>query len=220
MSRVRAVLFDMDGVLVDAGDWHFEALNEALAAHGHMIQREEHMARFDGLSTQQKLQTLTVERGIAPDLHPIICKAKQEITWRMIRERARPDPTHVRAFTELRRRGYHLAVCSNAVRASVDLVLERTALAPLVDLTLSNEDVKRRKPDPEVYLAAAARFGLHPEACLVVEDNPNGVAAALGAGARLLRVRSPQDVTLEAVEDAIARAEALTSRGARQDQEG
>ena len=208
MTRVRAILFDMDGVLVDACDWHYDALNEALSAHGFSIGREEHLARFDGLGTNQKLKILSEERGLATALHATIRETKQEITMRLIRERARPDPVHVAALTRLRAHGYRLAVCSNAVRASVALMMERTALAPLLDLMLSSEDVTRAKPDAEIYLTAAARFGLAAAECLAVEDNQNGIAAARAAGVHVLPVRDTRDVRYEAIIEAIERAEA------------
>ncbi|MFO0609512.1 MAG: HAD family phosphatase [Polyangiales bacterium] len=207
MTHIRAVFFDMDGVLVDACDWHYDAFNEALAQHGYTIERGDHLARFDGLSTSQKLKILTDERGLSPSLHRVIHETKQEITMRLIRERAHPDPAHVSMLTRLRGRGYRTAVCSNAVRASVALMMERIGLAPLLDLMLSNEDVARGKPDPEIYLTAAARFGLQPAECLTVEDNQNGLAAARAAGIHYLPVRNPDDVRYEAVVEAIERAE-------------
>jgi beta-phosphoglucomutase len=211
MTKVKAVLFDMDGVLIDACDWHYDALNEALAVYGHFIDRDDHLARFDGLTTHQKLQMLTAERGLPASLYPAIREMKQQITIQLIRSRARPDPEHVRALTTLRGLGYRLAVCSNAVRSSVQLMMEQTGLAPMLDLMLSNEDVQRSKPDPEIYQTAAARFGLHPSECLAVEDNQNGVAAARGAGVQLLQVRDPSGVTLEAITAAIERAESFAS---------
>jgi len=191
---IAAIVFDMDGVLVDARDWHYDALNLALAEHGHAIGRQEHLARFDGLPTHVKLGMLTAERGLDPALHGLIAGSKQAHLARIAAQRCRPIPQVRAAVTALRARGYRLAVASNATRANVDLLLRRSGLRDLFHLALSAEDVPMPKPHPAIYREAMRRLAVGPAETLVVEDSDVGVAAATASGAALLRVGSPAEV--------------------------
>ncbi len=191
---IAAVVFDMDGVLVDARDWHYDALNLALAEHGHAIGRAEHLARFDGLPTRVKLAILTAERGLCPGLHPMISASKQAHLGGIAAQRCRPV-LHVRAAVQgLRAAGYCLAVASNATRSNVDLLLRRSGLRSLFHVVLSAEDVPMPKPDPAIYIEAMRQLRVDPAETLIVEDSEVGVTAATASGAWLLRVNSPDDV--------------------------
>lgn len=203
---IRSIVFDMDGVLVDAADCHYEALNRALALFGHAIGRDEHLARFNGLATREKLAILSLERGLPAALHGLINRLKQDFTQAMLPAVAVPVPAHREAMARLRAEGYRIGLASNSVRRTVDMVLERCGLADLIEVALSNEDVARPKPDPEIYLKAAALLGVAPAACLVVEDNPNGIAAARAAGAHVMVVRGLADIHADSLHAAIAGA--------------
>jgi HAD superfamily hydrolase (TIGR01509 family) len=205
---VKAILFDMDGVLIDAKEWHYEALNRALDLFGMPISRFDHLTTFDGLPTRKKLEMLSLERGLPRELHEFVNEMKQRYTLELVHTRCKPRFAHERLLSSLRAAGLRLAVCSNSVRATVDAMMERSGLAPWLHLTISNEDVARAKPDPEMYLKAMAHFGLDPDECLVVEDNEHGVRAARAAGAHVLAVRGVEDVTLRAVRARIAEIEA------------
>jgi beta-phosphoglucomutase len=123
---IQAVIFDMDGVLVEAKDWHYEALNAALALFGLDLSRDEHLAFFDGLPTRKKLEVLGVSRNLPAKLHPLINELKQKFTLDIILSRCRPV-FHVQyALAALRRSGYRLAVCSNSVRLSRSLTRKCT----------------------------------------------------------------------------------------------
>lgn len=204
---IEAIVFDMDGVLIDAKDWHYEALNTALDLFGYSITRAEHLTTFDGLPTRQKLEMLSRERGLPRGLHGFLGELKQQYTVDQVHLKCRPLFVHEYALSNLKARGYRLGLASNAVRSSVQLMMEKSGLAPYLDVMLSNEDVERAKPDPDIYLRAAAALGAAPENCLVVEDNPNGIRAAENAGCPLLVVNSVHDVQLDRVLDAVERAE-------------
>lgn len=206
-NRIRAVVFDMDGVLIDAKDWHYEALNRALNLFGYNITRVDHLTTFDGLPTRKKLEMLSLERGLPTGLHAFLNDLKQIYTTELVNSRCKPTFAHEYALSRLRDDGYKLAVASNSVRASVELMMEKSWLKPYLDLLLSNQDVRHAKPDPEIYLTAAERLGVKPTECLVVEDNPNGIRAAEGAGCPVLAVANVQDVHLAAIRDAIRIAE-------------
>ncbi|HEU5006857.1 MAG TPA: HAD family phosphatase [Jatrophihabitantaceae bacterium] len=196
---IRAVVFDMDGVLVDAREWHYEALNRALAHVGCAISRFDHLVTYDGLPTRDKLEMLTLEHGLPRSLHGFLNGLKQRYTMDIVATQCRPTFAHEYALSRLRHDGLRLAVASNSVRPSVEAIMDKTALATHLEFTLSNEDVTRAKPDPEIYLQAIERLRLTPREVLVVEDNDKGVRAATTAGAHVLTVRGPGDVTYEAI---------------------
>ncbi len=204
---VKAVLFDMDGVLIEAKDWHYEALNDALDLFGMAISRDEHLAIYDGLPTRKKLEMLGRTRGLSPRLHNFINAVKQRRTLELVATRCSPLFHHQFALSQLHREGYKIAVCSNSVRATVAAMMERAALAPYLDFFLSNEDVGKAKPDPEIYTAAIARLGLSPSEALIVEDNEHGLQAARASGAHVLAVGTVYDVTYDRIKHAIAVAE-------------
>lgn len=199
-TPIRAVIFDMDGVLIDAREWHFEALNRALALLGYEISRFEHLTTYDGLPTRRKLQMLSVERGLPEALHPFLSALKQQYTMEYVALRCRPVFQHEYALARLKARGLRIGVASNSVRASVEEMMDRSALRPYLDCLVSNQDVRKGKPDPEIYQEAMRRLDVAPAETLVVEDNANGIAAAEAAGAHVLVVDSPEDVRLDLIE--------------------
>ena len=104
MNQIKAVLFDMDGVLIDAREWHYEALNRALALLGYEISRYEHLTTFDGLPTARKLQMLTVERGLPAELHAFINSLKQQYTLELVATSCKPVFHHEFALAQASRR--------------------------------------------------------------------------------------------------------------------
>ena len=200
---IKAVLFDMDGVLVDAKEWHYEALNKALRLFGYEIARYDHLVTYDGLPTREKLKMLSAERGLPMALHAFINEMKQKYTVDYIFNQCKPVFHHEYALSRLKADGLKVAVCSNAVRRSVELMIEGSGLAEYCDLLLSNEDVTQSKPHPEIYQKAIAAFGFRPEECVVVEDNEKGVAAGKAAGASVMVVASVNDVTYDGITEHI-----------------
>jgi HAD superfamily hydrolase (TIGR01509 family) len=204
---ITSILFDMDGVLIDAKDWHYEALNRALALFGLTIDRQAHLSTFDGLPTRKKLQILSQTQGLPTGLHELINTLKQDYTLELVYARCRPVFGHQDALRRLKADGYRLAVCSNSVRASVETMMKLSALEPYLDLLVSNEDVTQPKPHPEMYLTAMQKLGADPGQCLIVEDNDHGIQAARASGGHLMIAASVDDVAYDKVKAAIARAE-------------
>ena len=196
---IKAVIFDMDGVLIDARDWHYDALNRALKLFGMEISRYDHLTTFDGLPTKKKLQMLTAARGLPPQLHNFVNDMKQQYTMEIVAAECKPTFGQQYALSRLKVEGYRLAVCSNSIRRSVEVMMERSELMTYLEFLISNQDVTRSKPDPEMYSVAIARMGLKPSEALVVEDNENGVAAAKAAGAHVLEVTGVEDVTYQTI---------------------
>lgn len=204
MSEIKAIVFDMDGVLIDAREWHYEALNRALGLLGYEITRYEHLTAYDGLPTKRKLAMLSTERGLPTELHGFLNSLKQQYTLELVATRCKPAFHHEFALARLSQAGYRLGVASNSVSRTVEEMMERSSLGGYLDVMISNEDVSRAKPDPEMYRLAMQRLEVTPEQTLIVEDNENGVKAALAAGGHVLQVDGPDDVTLQAIRARIA----------------
>lgn len=199
LSKINCVLFDMDGVLIDAKEWHYESLNNALKLFGMEISRFDHLVNFDGLPTLKKLEYLSLERKLPPELHDFINELKQKYTMEMVETRCNPKFIHQYALANLKRLGYKLGLCSNSVRRSVEAMLARSALYSHFDVILSNEDVRNPKPDPEIYIKAMEILGMKASECLVIEDNENGIKAAQASGAHLLVVDNVDEVNLRSI---------------------
>jgi beta-phosphoglucomutase len=197
--KIRAVLFDLDGVLVDATEWHYEALNRALGLFGYGISRYEHLTTYNGLPTRKKLEMLSIEKGLPRGLHAMLNRIKQKYTQEEILTRCTPFFEKEFMINQLKRDGYRLAVCSNAVRDSVELMLRASGLFSSFDVIISNEDVAHPKPDPEMYLAACEKIGVVPEETVMVEDAGYGVEAARRAGGQVCVVSGFPEVDYDRI---------------------
>jgi HAD superfamily hydrolase (TIGR01509 family) len=197
--NIKAILFDLDGVLVDATEWHFEALNRALALFSYTISRYEHLTAYNGLPTRKKLEMLSVEKGLPRGLHNVLNQIKQKYTREEILRQCAPSFEKEFMIHQLKRDGFKLAVCSNSVRESVELMLRGAGLLPLFDFIASNEDVQKPKPDPEMYLMAFSRLQLTPSECVIVEDAGHGIEAARRSGAHVCHVTGFGDVDYDRI---------------------
>lgn len=205
---IRAIVFDMDGVLIDAREWHYEALNRALGLVGFEISRFDHLSSYDGLPTRRKLEMLTVERALPSQLHEFLGGLKQMYTMELVHTRCKPIFQHEFAISQLKSAGYRLALASNSTRNSVLAMMTRSNLLEYFDELLSNEDVEIGKPDPAIYAKAMSLLSVQPAETLIVEDNEHGVAAARASGAHVMVVDSPEAVHLDAILARVASAEA------------
>jgi beta-phosphoglucomutase len=191
---IKAIIFDMDGVLIDAKDWHYEALNKALGFFGEEISRYDHLVTFDGLPTHKKLQMLSNTVQLPVGLHSLINDLKQKFTLEMVYSRCKPIFYHQYALSKLKSEGYKLVVCSNSVRRTIEIMMERSDLLKYLDFFLSNQDVVRSKPDPEIYQKAIDMLNISPDECLILEDNEVGIKAAMAVRANLLIINKLEDV--------------------------
>lgn len=192
--KIKAILFDMDGVLIDAKEWHYEALNKALDLFGFSIERYEHLTAYDGLPTSVKLEKLSVEKGLPRSLHKFINEMKQKYTMNEIHNKCRPVFIHEYALSRLKSEGYKIAVCSNSIRNTIITMMDYAELSPYIDLIMSNEDVVKSKPNPEIYLSTMKKLMVKPEECIICEDNENGIKAAESSGGHLLKINTTTDV--------------------------
>ena len=187
----------MDGVLIDAKDWHYEALNKALVTFGMSISRHDHLTTYDGLSTSQKLKMLSKIYQLPSSLHGFINEMKQQYTMDITHQSCKPIFHHQFALSKLKEEGYKLAVASNSIRNTVSVMMDKARLDEYLEFFLSNQDVKNAKPDPEIYILAIQKLGLTPDQCVIVEDNENGLRAAIASGAHVLKVDTIHDVNYE-----------------------
>lgn len=205
--KIKAVIFDMDGVLIDAREWHYESLNYALELFGHEISRYDHLVTFDGLPTKRKLEMLSIEVGFPRKLHSFVNEVKQRKTLEIVYCKCKPKFIHQFALSKLNNENYKLALCSNSVRKSIEVMMEKSGLIQYLDFYLSNQDVLNSKPDPEMYLKAIERLNLNPKECLIIEDNENGIKAAKASGAYYMQVSGPDEVNYEAIKRRIKEIE-------------
>ena len=198
MSSIKLIIFDLDGVLVEAKNMHFDALNEALSEinPGYKIDWSEYLNKYDGLKTFQKLDLLTKEKGLPAEIHKQVWERKQQLTLGKL-SRIEPDGNLIDTFVNLYNRGFKLAVCSNSIRRTCLTVLSKLGLIEYLDLIISNEDVKNGKPHPEMYWKGISMMSCLPEETLIVEDSPYGLLAAARSKSFILRVKNPTEVTTE-----------------------
>jgi HAD superfamily hydrolase (TIGR01509 family) len=197
---IKLIIFDLDGVLVEAKQIHYDTLNQALEEVGkeYVITEAEHLSTYDGLKTNQKLDMLTKAKGLPIEVHPQVWYRKQQLTIQAISQ-LQPDLQKIELFKELRDMGYKLACASNSIRRSVLVMLAKIGVIEYMDLIISNEDVKNSKPHPEMYWKVMSMMEVLPEETLIVEDSPHGLLAASRSRASVLRVDSPKDLVLSKI---------------------
>ena len=199
---IKLIIFDLDGVLVEAKQIHFETLNQALSevSIDYIISESEHHSIYDGLKTNQKLEMLSRKKGLPTSEHERIWRKKQELTIEAI-SKLEKDERLIDLMRTLRKKGFQLACCSNSIRRSVLVMLSKIGLIEFMDLILSNEDVKNSKPHPEIYWKAMSSMGVLPDETLIVEDSPVGLLAGERSHAEVLRVSNTSDLTLNKIEN-------------------
>ena len=197
---IKLIIFDLDGVLVEAKQIHYNTLNDALREVGeeYVISESEHLSTYDGLKTTQKLEMLTKNKGLSVEFYDKIWFRKQHLTIEAISQ-LQPDLRLIEVFKQLRDGGYKLACASNSIRRSVLVMLAKIGIIEYMDLIISNEDVKNSKPHPEMYWKAMSMMGYLPEETLIVEDSPHGLLAASRSRAHVLRVNNPSDLTFDKI---------------------
>ena len=183
----RAVLWDLDGTLIDSADHHFQSWNDALRPEGRSLTRDEFLATFGQRNDR------ILAGWLGPDapsgLALRIADAKERAYRRFVREQGlTPLPGAALWVAHLRERGWKQAIASSAPRANVETVLEVLGWSGSFDAVVAAEDVRAGKPDPEVFLNAAAAVGVPPGQCIVVEDAAAGVEAAARGGMRSIGI--------------------------------
>lgn len=200
----KLVIFDLDGVLIDSRDLHFHALNGALKKvdEKYVISRDEHLSLYDGLNTTKKLKMLSERKGLPTNFYDQIWRDKQEHTFELIRK-MKPDDRIRYHMEKIKQNNIKIAVASNSIRETIKLSLLSLNVMDLVDYYVSNEDVLRTKPFPEMYWKCMTTLNSLPKNTVIIEDSHIGRQGALDSGANLIPVKDTEDLTEDKIDDII-----------------
>ena len=187
MSTTRAALWDMDGTLIDSEEFHWISWRDTLASEGITITREQFLATFGQRNDSIIPQLLG--GAATPERIERISTAKEELYRDLVRKHGmKPLPGVATWLHRLHEGGWLQSIASSAPRENIEVVLQALEAAHYFQAIVSAEDVRKGKPDPEVYLVAASRVGASPDRSIVVEDAVAGVEAARSAGMRSIGV--------------------------------
>jgi HAD superfamily hydrolase (TIGR01509 family) len=200
----KLIIFDLDGVLIDSREVHFESLNKALSYidSRYVISKDEHLSTYDGLPTSQKLKMLTERKGLPINFYDNIWKLKQDETVKIFNLLDKDDEL-INYFLQLKKLNYKIAVASNSIRNTIKIVLLRLGLLEFVDYYVSNEDVLRNKPYPEMYWKCMSALNALPKNTIIFEDSHIGRQGALDSGAHLIPLENRSDLTQLKINNAV-----------------
>ena len=200
----NAIIFDLDGVLIDSKEIHFNSLNLALRDIDprYVITRAEQDSIYEGLTTRTKLSILSESKGLPYEMHDSVWFSKQKYSSAMFESVSR-DAELEYLLTMIRLSGIKIGVASNSIRDTLDSCLKALGIHHLIDVSLSNEDVAHPKPSPEIYLSAMSRLGSDHKNTVIFEDSDIGIRSAIDSGAKLFAVDSRRDINIDSVTRAI-----------------
>ena len=198
MYNNKLIIFDLDGVLIDSRDIHYDALNSALVRinPSFVITKQEHLSKYDGLGTTKKLQMLTEDKGLPIEYYDQIWNEKQKETIKIL-SKLPYDQTVDLIMKRLKADGWKIAVASNAIRETITTALHSIGVLHHVNYIVSNEDVKHHKPFPEMYWKCMVALNSLPRNTIIVEDSHVGREGALTSGAHLYAVKDHDDLNYE-----------------------
>jgi HAD superfamily hydrolase (TIGR01509 family) len=201
---IKLIIFDLDGVLVESKYIHYTALNCALRDIDlkYTISYDEHLGKYDGLSTKKKLQMLTQEKGLPEELHERIWRRKQEITENCIDD-FREDKRIVEILEKLSAK-YKLGCCTNSIeKTAIQQLTNKGFYKFFFNSLFTNESVTYPKPHAEMYMKCMLKYKVNPDETLIIEDSCVGRRGALRSGAHLLPVNAPEDLNVLKIENTI-----------------
>lgn len=195
--KIKSILFDLDGVLVDACEWHYIALNQALKSIGiNPISIDDHVKTYNGLPTSVKLEML----GLREEEKKLVWELKQKYTLESIRKNSKIQNEKIKLFTELKKMEIKIVCVTNSIRETAIEMLTQTGQINYFDLIITNEDVIKNKPNPDCYNLAVKKLNLKPSEFIIVEDSPKGIEAAKSSmipNSNIWVVKSSKEVTLK-----------------------
>lgn len=200
-APASAILWDLDGVIVDSAPFHYEAYRRVLGARGVVLSEERFRKELLGLRNEAILQTVLGQIGRSEARR--LAAQKEAIFRRLLRGRVRALPGSLPLLVRARQAGLRQAIVSSTPRRNIAAVLEELGAKDLLDALVGEEDAARGKPDPEGFLIAAGRLAVPPQACVVIEDAPQGVAAGKAAGMRVIAVSTTRPPELLAEADLV-----------------
>jgi len=191
----KLVIFDLDGVLIDSRDVHYDALNSALIKINpkFVVTREEHLSKYDGLGTTMKLKMLTELKGLPVEYHDQIWKEKQRQTIDIL-QKLPENKTAISIIKQLKKDGWKIAVASNSIRETIITALNAIGVLGYIEYIVSNEDVKHHKPYPEMYWKCMTALNALPQNTVIVEDSHIGRQGAIASGGHLYGIKDADDL--------------------------
>lgn len=204
----KLLIFDLDGVLIESRELHYETLNDALNTIDpkYIITREEHLSTYDGLSTTTKLKILAANKGLPSSYFDQIWQDKQKHTFERLKSISRSSKL-IEICEWLKSKNYRIAVASNSIRETIKISLMSLGIMEYVEYIMSNEDVRRTKPYPEMYWNCMNALNAIPRTTIIAEDSHIGRQGAIDSGAVLLPIENSYDLTLERVQDIVMKLE-------------
>lgn len=190
MLMIKAVLFDMDGVLVNTETFYIKALIDTLSEEIGLELTMEEVEKYAGLIYTEKLKRIFKERGIKGDPYELAEKSRRRFL-QIVKGRIRLLPGVKELIEELVSSGIKLGLVSSSRRKVVEVVIRETGLEGVFDVIVAQEDVKHLKPDPEPYLLASKKLGIRPQECVVIEDSVHGISSAKSAGMKCIAIVNP-----------------------------
>ncbi|MBI3034181.1 HAD family phosphatase [Candidatus Woesearchaeota archaeon] len=182
---IKAVIFDMDGVIIDSEPLHFAAYKKVLERHGKTITADVYkkwfgiqprvtLRHFLGIDDEEKLKELALE--------------KDSYFRESVRRDLKPINGSVELLHKIKSLGYKVALATAATQGNADLILGKLSLGNFFDAVVTAADTKKGKPDPEVFIKAAEKLNAKPDECVIVEDSKHGIQAARNAGMKCIAV--------------------------------
>lgn len=203
---IRAIIFDLDGVLADTTKIHFDSLLWAISTHLPVgIEEAMKLVTDDGTTTKHKLIKLQKQLSLTDEVVKLIDTLKQDKTKENLVGISTNDEV-IHTIRELKIRNCKLAVASNARAENVEIILNTLGIKDQFVEILSNESVSKPKPDPEIFLEVMRRIGVQPYETLILEDSESGIAAANASKAFVLKINSCDETNLENILNAIQKA--------------
>lgn len=204
----KLMIFDLDGVLIESRELHYETLNDALNMIDpkYIITREEHLSTYDGLSTTTKLKILAANKGLPSSYFDQIWQDKQKHTFERLKSISKSSKL-IEICEWLKSKNYRIAVASNSIRETIKISLMSLGIMEYVEYIMSNEDVRRTKPYPEMYWNCMNALNAIPRTTIIAEDSHIGRQGAIDSGAVLLPIENSYDLTLERIQDIVMKLE-------------
>jgi len=181
---IKAVIFDMDGVIVDSEYYHYIVEKRILKKIGIDLSFEE-AKKHAGMKTETFFRKILENHKKKADINELV-KEKQKLVIDILKKRAKPIPGSIKLINLLKKNKIKLGIASSGKRERVEIILSKFKIRNKFDVVVTAEDVEHGKPDPEIFLLASKKIGIKPEECIVIEDSTNGVKAAKKAGMKCI----------------------------------